>query len=225
MAGSNSGFLLNVVCDSLDTYGPSAKISPHISFGTPRYAQGDSAEEILQSLYRSIVTLGRRSAEAAEVLTEAERKTPRATEALRKKIRRAFRKNDPQGFTAYWHDDPVTVPVEGRRRPIDMQIWQANEGLFNPRCFGCIVSVCYSNPHYRKSYLNGAYHDLTIARSCIQDEKGRGGIFILRPKSGNEQIENEIDDTIWALEKKFQITPYVEDGVDRLKDKALSFMV
>lgn len=221
------GFLLSVTREALTTHGPSDKISPHIAFGDPRYAQGDSVESILDSLYRTVVTLGRRTTETAELLTPAERKAPRSTETIRKRIRRAFRKNDPKGFTDYWRDDPVAVPVDGHRRPIDMQIWQAQAGLFNPRCFGIIVSACYKDPHYRKAYLNGAYHDLTIARAYMQQGQGKGGIFILRPEEGDNlaQIDNEIDNTVWALQKKFQISPYVEEMLDRLKEKALEFML
>ncbi|MDR0379999.1 MAG: hypothetical protein LBI62_08690 [Candidatus Accumulibacter sp.] len=220
------GFLLNVVRDSLETYGPSAKISPHISFGPSRPAQGNNAEEILQSLYRSVVTLGKRSAEAAEVLAETERKAPRVTEALRKKIRQALHEKDPHGFSAYWRDKPVIIPIGRHQCSIDIQLWQANEDFFSPRYFGSIVSVCYNDSHYRKAYLNGAYHDLTIARSCIQKGNGKGGFFILRPESSHdnhEQIENEIDNAVWALEEKFHIKPYVEDDIDRLKDQALNF--
>lgn len=220
-------FLLAVTREALLAHGPSDRISPHISFGELRSAQGASVEAILDSMYKTVVTLGRRAAETAELLTPAERKAPRSTETIRKRIRRAFRKNDPKGFTDYWRDDPVTVQVDGHRRPIDMQIWQAQAGLFNPRCFGIIVSACYKDQHYRKAYLNGAYHDLTIARAYMQQGQGKGGIFILRPEDGENlaQIDNEIDNTVWALEKKFGITPYVETLLDRLKEKALGFML
>lgn len=221
------GFLLSVTREALTTHGPSNRISPHISFGDPRYAQGGSVASIIDSLYHTVVTLGRRSTKTAELLTPAERKAPRSTETIRKRIRRAFRKNDPKGFAAYWRDDPVTVPVEGRPRPIDIQIWQAQAGLFNPRCFGSIVSACYNDPHYRRSYLNGAYHDLTIARTYMQQGQGKGGIFILQPEEGDnlKQIEDEIDNTVWALQKKFQISPCVESTLDQLKEKALEFML
>lgn len=224
---SLNGFLLTVAREALTTHGPSARISPHISFGEPRFAQGSSVEAVLDSMYRTVVTLGRRTTETAELLTPAERKAPRSTETIRKRIRRAFRQNDPKGFTDYWRDDPVAVPVDGHRRPIDMQIWQAQGGLFTPRCFGIIVSACYKDLHYRKAYLNGAYHDLTIARSYMQQGQGKGGIFILRPEDGDNltQIDNEIDNTVWALQKKFQISPYVENMLDRLKEKALEFML
>lgn len=221
------GFLLSVTRDVLRQHGPSANISPHISFGDERFSQGESIEQILSSLYNSVVTIGRRADGMLEMLTPAERKAPRSTETIRKRIRRAFKSNDPNGYTDYWRDAPVVVNVDERPRPIDMQIWQAQNDLFNPRCFGAIVSACYKDEHYRKSYLNGAYHDLTIARSYMPKDKGKGGIFILRPESGDslDMIDNEIDNTVWALEKKFGITPYVETLLDRLKEKALGFML
>ena len=220
------GFLLSVTREALTRHGPSSNISPHISFGEPRFAQGESAGQIVESLYRSVVTLARRVEQTAELLTPAERKAPRSTETLRKRIRRAFKTIDPKGYGDYWRDDPVVVNVDNRQRPIDMQIWQAQGALFTPRCFGIIVSSCYKDPHYRKAYLNGAYHDLTIARSYMQSGQGRGGIFILRPEDADNlsEIDNEIDNTVWALQKKFSISPYVEDLIDRLKEQALEFM-
>lgn len=221
------GFLLSVTREALTTHGPSLHISPHINFGEPRFAQGDSPEQILDSLYRSVVTISRRTEEIAGFLTPAERKAPRSTDTLRKRIRHAFKKHDPKGFSDYWRDSPVVVNVDNRHRPIDMQIWHAQAGLFNPSCFGIIVSACYKDVHYRKAFLNGAYHDLTIARSFMPKEGGKGGVFILRPEDADnlQDIDNEIDNTVWALQKKFGITPYVEDLIERLKEKALEFML
>lgn len=218
------GFLLSVTREALAAHGPSASISPQITYGAQRYAQGDSVEQILDSMYHTVVTLARRADVTAEALTPLERHAPRSTETIRKRIRRAFRTNDPKGFTSYWRDEPVTVPQEDRRRPIDMQIWQ-EEGLFSPRCFATIVSACYRDRHYRSAFLNTAYHDLTIARSFIPAGRGKGGIFILRPDSGDqlEQIDNEIDNTTWALQRKFNIAAYVEQSLERLKEYAVAF--
>ena len=220
-------FLLSVTRDALSAHGPSGNISQHITFGDQRSAQGITVQSILDSLYRSVVTLGRRAAETAELPSIHERKLPRSTETIRKQIRNAFSKHDPKGFTDYWRDAPVQVTADGRQRPIDMQIWQSQTNLYTPRCFGIIISVCYKDTHYRKAFLNGAYHDLTIARSYLaQEEKSKGGIFILRPEDGDsvEIIDNEIDNAVWALQKKFQILPHVENSPPRLLERALEFM-
>jgi len=218
------GFLLAVAREALAAHGPSASISPQITFGQRRFAQGNSVEEILDSMYRAVVTLARRVDITAETLTPMERHAPRSTETIRKRIRRAFRANDPKGFTSYWRDAPVIVPADDRSRPIDMQIWQ-DEGLFTPRCFATIVSTCYRDRHYRAAFLNTAYHDLTIARAFIKAGRGKGAIFILRPDAGDllEKIDDEIDNTTWALAKKFNITPHVEQSIERLKERAMEF--
>jgi hypothetical protein len=216
------GFLLDVTRQALAAHGPSAQIGPQIRLGTFKHAQGESVDAIIDNLYQTMVTLSRRPDEQLEY--QAERHPARSTESLRLKIRNAFRKNDPKGFTNYWRDEPVRIPVDQRNHLIGMQIWQ-EQGLFNPRCFGAIVSACYRNPHYRSSNLNGAYHDLTLARAFMADSKSKGGVFILRPEDDPEieRIDNEIDNVAWALREKFMITPYVEDRPETLKERALEF--
>lgn len=222
-------FLLETTRRTLTQRGPTAHISPHISLGNPRHAQGGSAQEIVDSLYANVVTLARRDGPADQTTNADidEKCTARSTESVRKSIRKAFRKADPSGFTNYWRDTPVSIPVDDRVRNVDMQIWQPSGGLFGARCFGSIVSACYRDIHYRRSFLNGAYHDLTVARAYMQEGHGKGALFILCPTSGDNltQIENEIDETTWVLDKKFGITPFVEHTIECLKDKSLAFML
>jgi hypothetical protein len=226
------GFLLRVVCESLEQHGPNAGISEQISFGVPRAAQGDSPQEIVDAFYQSVVTLGRRAQmDDADAPTPAERTAPRSTESIRKRIRRAFRSNDRDGFGRYWRDESVVLPIGNARHRIDLPIWQDQQELFSPRCFASIVSACYRNSHYRDGYLKGAYHGLTIARSYTLGS-AKGGVFILRPTEDptipNEMklaIDNEIDDVTWVLKEKFAITPYVRDTLARIKEDALAFVL
>lgn len=222
------GFLLGVAREAFASHGASAKISPHLSFGEARSVQGESVEQILGDLYQMTVTLARRAAQLDDLLTPAERRAPKSTETLRKRVRRAFKATYDKKLSTVWRDTPVAVTADDIRHSIDMQIW-VEESLLNPRCFGSIVSVCYNNGHYRKGFLTGAYHSLTIARAEM-DAKGKGGIFILRPEHGeysdhtiHDEIDNEIDNATWVLQRKFNITPYVTEKLDELKAKALSF--
>jgi hypothetical protein len=219
--------MLAVTSAALKEHGPGAQISQHISFGDQRFAQGSSAEDIVSNMYSAVVTLGRLAEESANILSASESNAPRSTETLRKYLRRAFKKNDPNGYQHYWRDSPVIVPDDEGRRAINLQIWNDSNGLFNPQSFASIISVCYNNKHYRSSFLNGAYHDLTIARTYMGNNKSKGAIFILRPTSSEfmTEIENEIDNSTWILGKKFGIYPVVEDSKDSLTQKAISFMI
>jgi hypothetical protein len=61
----------------------------------------------------------------------------------------------------------------------------------------------------------------------MQEGHGRGALFILCPTSGDNlaQIENEVDETTWVLDKKFGVKPFVEYTIERLRDKSLAFML
>lgn len=224
------GFLLNTVRESLASQGPISSISPHISYGQPRHAQGASVEAILDSLYQTVVTLGRRSVEI-EALT-AGYHVPRSTEHIRHKARIMMRKADPQGFTSYWRETPVSISADGHSRQLDVQIWQQQGNLFSPRSFATIVSTCYRSPLYRKAYLTGAYQDLTVARNFLQHiqekaaKESRGGVFILRSADDDyaNDADNEIDTTVWALRKEYGITPHVEDNATKLLKQVLEFV-
>lgn len=223
------GFLLATLRESMTLHGASSLISPQISFGSPRHAEGASVEAVLDSLYANTVTLGR-FMQRQEELAEAEpSKAKRSTETVRLRVRKAFSSIDKKGFTDYWHDDPVPLKVDEVVHPLDLQLWKGKD-LVSPNYFASIISACYKDAHYRRSFLTGAYQALTIARSYGGD-KARGSLFILRPEAddgvfGGELrtvIDNEIDNTTWVLLKKFKVQPVVETAMDRLKEQVLAF--
>ena len=220
-------FLLTSVRQALAAHGPSTNISPHITFGPPRFASGDSAEAIVDQMYQTVVTLARRPQLASDDAPEEKTKgAARSTEKVRGVVRSAFKRRDKPGFLEYWRDDPVPVIVDQITHPLDCQIWMG-EDLVRARAFASIVSACYVDEHYRRSFLTGAYHSLTIARSYSPNAKG--GFFILAPDSSSRlaalrrTIENEIDNTTWILAKRFKINAEVETEMKAIKEKALAF--
>lgn len=219
-------FLLTTVRQRLTTQGATGSISPHISFGPQRYAAGDSAQAVVDQMYATVVTLARRPAPLDDGRAQAVAGSPRSTEKVRKRVRRAFQMRDQKGFLNYWRDTPVEVRVDDVTHPLDCQIWMG-EDLVSSRTFASIVSSCYKDEHYRRSFLTGAYHSLTIARAYAP--RARGGFFILAPDDAGSlsalrsTIDNEIDHTTWILGRKFNIRADVDTSIDALKDKALAF--
>lgn len=223
------GFLLATLRESMTMHGASSMISPQISFGTPRPASGESVAAVLDSLYASVVTLGRFMQRQEDLAETEPNKAKRSTETVRLRVRKAFSSIDKKGFSEYWHDDPVPLKVDDVVHPLDLQLWKGKD-LVSPNYFASIISACYKDAHYRRSFLTGAYQALTIARSFGGD-KARGSLFILRPEAndgvfGGElqtTIDNEIDHTTWALLKKYQVRSVVETAMERLKEQVLAF--
>lgn len=220
-------FLLNTVREALAAHGPSDTISPHITFGPQRYAAGDSAESIVDQMYRTVVSLARRTLFAPnDPQDEKANGGARSTEKVRNVVRSAFKRRDEPGFLEYWRDAPISVTVDEVPHSLDCQIWMG-EDLVRSRAFASIVSACYIDEHYRRSFLTGAYHSLTIARSF--SAKAKGGFFILAPDGSSRlaglrrTIANEIDNTTWILKKRFNIVAEVEAEMKAIKEKALAF--
>lgn len=219
-------FLLNAVKNALSQDGIKSALGPQIELGKPRYIEGHSVEAILNKLYTSVVSLSRKSfIEDIQILKTSQRNT----QDLRKTLGTRFKKRYEKNYRDFWKEDLTVVKVGNQIHHIDMPIWAENT-LLAPTCFGTIISVAYSDPIYRKSYLNTAYRDLTIARDYLS-KNANGGLFILRPDSKDTKftnlmndIENEIDSTTWALMNKYKINAQVTENTDELEAAALNFV-
>lgn len=219
-------FLLSTTRSALVRKGHHADISPHVTFGKPRYASGESVESILSRLYFNMVTLSRR-----EIITDA--KTPKSdtidTPELRRQMYSAIKKRQPNNFSKFWRQEPISVQVDKVSHNLDMQVW-VEETLLSPRVFGSVVSVHYKTDFYRKGGLDAGFRHLSTARQ-FATQTAKGALFILRPpidttnypESLQSEIDNEIDDATWVLKKRFDISPYVADSVDSLTRQAMAF--
>jgi hypothetical protein len=221
-------FLLRSVEKSLAKHGPSAAISPQISFGKPRHMEGASPEAIVDSLYATVVTIGRR--ELALESLPGLRVSPRSTESVRLRVRKAFVSLDKHNYPRYWRDDPVELAIGKAKHRVDLSIWEEEGSLFNSRRFASIVSSCYRDTHYRDAYLKGAYHALTIARNYTR-KSAKGVLIVLTPENDpaipvamKRTIENEIDDVEWVLKEKFDVKSFLQKSIESVRDKAMEFM-
>lgn len=207
--------------------GVKANFGSHIKFGHFREYVGENVELILEELYTAVVTLGRsKNIESIDANNRIHRSINTAD--LRKNLLRRFKERHKDQYLQFWKDEPITVQQGGIYHAIDMPIWSADD-LLRPRCFGTVISVDYSDPVYRKSFLNTAYKDLTIARDYLSKD-AQGGIFILRPSldSNSEslinEIDNEIDATTWALINKYKIKAEVTETTALIEQSALAFV-
>jgi hypothetical protein len=220
-------FLLKVVHESLSTHGPVEGISPQITFGQPRYAAGDTPDQILDTLYRSMVTLARRRSEN-DGTVEAVEFSRRSTERVRDRVRKAFRTIDPDGAQRVWRTHPVPMSLDDGLHTADLQIFKG-EDLLAPTFFGSVISACYKHDPLRRGYMGSAFQSLATARE-FGGADARGRLFVLSPSSEDEfqpalmrDIENEIDNAAWALGMKFNIVTEAHDSIERIKELALEF--
>lgn len=226
LAEESFQFLLVAVKNALLQYGLKSDLGPQIQLGKPRYIEGHTVDAILNKLYTSVVTLSRKS--FVEVTQILQMSSQRNTQDLRKTLGKRFKKRFEKNYRDFWKEDLTIVKVGDQFHHIDMPIWSENT-LLGPTCFGTVISVAYIDSIYRKSYLNTAYKDLTIARDYLSSN-ARGGLFILRPDSKDlkyssimNEIDNEIDSTTWALMNRYKIKAEVTEHTDQLEIAALNF--
>lgn len=217
------GFLLEVARQALAAHGPSADISEQISFGRPRFAQGNNPSEIVDALFRSVVTLARRDIDPAENALDRP-----STSETRARIKASLKKRAPKQFARIWQDNPVEIILDRHACALDMPIWDPDPELLRGRRFATIISACSIETYHRKANFGSAFQDLTAARDYFRlvDNPARGGLFILRmPNDPLEQvIDAEIDRTTWLLEQRHKVEPFVEYTTAGLEKRLLEFV-
>lgn len=203
----NFNFLLNSVKKRLYQSDINTIVSPHVLLTESSYASGDNAQEIINTLFETMVNL--RCIE--EDNTELKDKSSLGTEQLRKTIFGQLKREMPQVYERIYRDSPVYVPKANGSHGLylDLPIWNNNGNLHDeaPVCFGTIVSAAYKDKTHRGYHVE--HGCLNVRNACdMFGKKAKGGIFILRPsvnsqftESLNAQIDNEIDNAIYGLNK------------------------
>lgn len=205
----NFGFLLNVIRKRLTDNIIESTPSPHIVFTEPTYASGTTVDEIISSLYHTMVNLQCDDIDDGGVLLD---KQPLGTEVLRKSIMGRVKKNMPMIYEQIFQKEPIHIedPTTKSSFYLDMPIWNKRGNLFNdaPTCFGTIISTAYKTKIHRGFYLE---HGCTqIRNTCeIVGKKSKAGFIIFRAppdtkgftESLNAQIDNELDRTLNTLER------------------------
>jgi hypothetical protein len=216
----NFSFLIAVTAEHIQRTGSLTEISPHISFGPLRPIQGQSVEEILDSLYQTIVTL--------RLLEEQESTTSKTinTAKLRQSVFRELRREFTNQADRFLHEQPVIINYENRAHLLDLPVWQA-EDLVSGRLFGSIVSAHYADEVYRQHDLDRAFRNLDTAKRFISTT-GCGSLFILRPSSNDNsfplrEIDNDIDAVAWPLTRS-GIHVEVEDNTAAIQKRVANFI-
>lgn len=210
------GFLLKVMQEQMAGVQKAEampRVSPQVSFGPWKYAAGDSAAHVLESLYASAVTLSRHH--DAEPDTDSPGSNAVSTKEFRTGVRRFFSQSESDIF----RDAPVSLAgPDGQTHELDMPVWHQPGGLYPDTRIGTLVSCHYKSEIYRQAALGPACQSFSIAvEKALHNEAGLGFFIALRPPEGTAgfnagditTIENEIDKLTWVFQKRKQLHVHV----------------
>ena len=225
----NFSFLLHLLNRSSDNLSALKSISPHFSFSSLKFVSGNSIEDILERLFRNIVTLN--------LIESPEKQINRNnlnTEKVRKKIFNALKSKDKNLTERIWHneDNPIIIPPNlGEEIMLNhLQIWSTPNITQKYTKFGSIVSTDYMQKSYSELHFLQATQDIQRASvSLNHDSNKKAGLFIYRPDTLSECIKNDVDDMIdrthWLINKNkdLDFTMEVESDLNKLIDQTQDF--
>ncbi|MBC3249405.1 hypothetical protein BFS14_03695 [Serratia fonticola] len=188
----------------------------NISFSSKGYAQGDSVDEIMSSLFANVVPL------AVKVVKKKEKVfSPVSRDRLynimdgylkqRLEYEEYFQMRDPS---------PLKRVTLGNQTQSIYLPYKSNHSL------GTLASAAYADENLAKCHLYDAQRDISLALNSYSEFKN-GAIFILSPNNDlkidkRDQVDLEIDKFCWYL-KTQAIETEVDSDPDSLSDRAIQW--
>jgi hypothetical protein len=191
--------------------------SENITFSEPRFASGNSAEEILEQVFSSTVRLlsaYKEAGPAPRVFT--------GNEKVRKQVFDSIRLRAGVKAEQILAEIPIyKVKDGGREYSLDIP-------LRGGKHLGSVVSAAYASRNSLETNLLRASIDLETASRVFHQD--RLGLFVLRPSVDDQmfgtkqhlEIDNVIDMLSWKLHKQ-GFTVGVEDDAQRLAGEVLEW--
>lgn len=187
-----------------------------VSFISNGYAQGDSADEIISSIFSNIVPLAvkyEKNREKAYYPVSRERLYTIINSQLKTKLE----------YDEYFN---MVEPAAIKR----VNLGNQTQSLFLPykarNSIATIASAAYADENTAKCHLYDAQRDVSLAVNNF-DEFDSGAIFILSPSDDlkiekRDQVDSEIDKFCWYL-KTQSIYTQVDNNPESLADKAAAW--
>lgn len=235
---ANINFLLKVVNNVLSENHYLVTPSPHIVYSPRQTAQGDSVEDILDDLFRSMVSLVCRN-EPVEVVVEND-KGSMSTKDLRHKVFAKMRESNETLYDKVYIKEPyeITNPYSKKKMLIDMPIrcYSGLEHQERQDYYGSVVSAAYLSEVHRIHHIN--YIGATNVMNCCE-QLGKGvktALIIYLPpadpykftESMLLQVENELDRCLYGLHQMekdgYQIKIEVKASPEACLDEVLEFV-
>jgi hypothetical protein len=167
------------------------QLTPQIRFKKRGYAQGESIDKVLMSLYEDLIPLG------AEIRKKVSNKfSSISTDKLYLSLKSELKKKLDLSYSLHVPDSPYTsINYMGKEHQVYLPYDREN-GV------ATLVSTVYSDIQRVKGNLFDSYKHIDIARS--KTNKKENAVFILLPDDtlkGTTQIdiENQVDEFTWLL--------------------------
>lgn len=199
---ANIQFMLTVVDEMLSKNHYDIPPSPHIIYSERRTARGESIEEILDDLYRSMVSLV-----CSEDKKDEENKERKAipTKVVRSKVFSDMKKSYPHVYEKAYRPDPIVLrnPVSNRQITVDMPIanYTGYESRTRQDYYASLVSAAYLDPVHRVHQINyvGVTNVSNICELLGKDEVTKAALIIYKPE------QNKIFDEKYQLETDYEL--------------------
>lgn len=211
-------FHLALACEVAKEAALSNSYSAHTTFSglnfvANGFAQGDSADDIVSSLFLNVVPLAIKHTKAREKAYY-----PVSRERLYNIMDGHLKKN--LEYDEYFK---MVEPTSIKRVTLGAQVHTLYLPYKAGNSIGTIASAAYSDENTAKCHLYDAQRDVSLAIGNFKEFKS-GAIFILSPNNDlkvekRDQVDLEIDKFCWYL-KTLSIFTEVDSSPNSLADKA-----
>lgn len=231
----NIKFMLDMVEEMLKRNNYRITPSPHISYSIQQTARGESVDEILNDLYRSMISL---------ICTHDTEKKPKknqtlGTTLLRQKVFSQIESQNKGIKDKIYKPEPFLIRSNSNEKGmlVDMPISRYGLGNSNVRAehYGTIVSAAYLDDIHRRYNID--YVGCTNVTNCCETlgKSIKAGIIIYVPPVDNDiftekvqlNIENELDKCLQSLEKMvkngYDIDIQIANSPEECGTKVLEF--
>jgi hypothetical protein len=221
----NFKFLLSLLREQVIHLRQAISPSPQITFGEKKFVAGNNPQEIVDHLFRSMVTFASANDDDGDGWGATMQ-----TQKLRDRIARLAQKKMGTDWRTIFHREPISVSdPSGIRHSLDLPIWRG-EDLVSAQIYGTIVSAQFRSAAHRAASLASGYVNFNQASEFARNAKG--GLLILRPSGNNElyddalmrDIDNDIDKITWTYAKKKSVIIHVGETADELANAALALL-
>lgn len=185
-------------------------LTPQIILKRIGFAQGKGATEVLNSLYKNTIPLGKKVRKVA-----SNRFSSTSRDAVYNSLKERLKLNLDFAYSLHVSENPYQTVSEGNVTNKLFLPYKKTNGV------ATLVSTAYSDVQRVKCNLFDGYRDIDIASNHLKTKSN--AVFLMLPddslkKETQIEIENELDKFIWLLKPhKFYVGSHVE--IDSLADE------
>jgi hypothetical protein len=232
-SASNLLHLIDIAKVAVST-GDTQNIGRNVLFSSPKFASGDSMDDVVDYLFDSFVTLGKHRNDT--IIQFKEDTDSINTNELRHSVFSYIKTKNPILFNDAIRTKPFMITNDSAvdSRESNLAIYKQPSIGNDAVRFGDIVSVHMKSTMHRGFFLNNGVLNIMMANDIASAKgwKSEGGIFLLRPNEETQgfdkqtiiDIDNEIDKTVYHLSKRKNFHVDVFGSQEEVSDAVLNFI-